>query len=397
MPINLRDADNNAAAAGAGSSLAIAFNNLQNDSTSADAQTAARVTIAALRNAGAIPNYPVKGNDIFFLGDSITAYGVASSTGNNTGTMYTPLLCAQSWPGLAMGISQGRLRYAGQGATGGFTSAQIKAAHLAAAVAAAASFTCIMCGRNDIRGDVPVATTMQNIIDMCTAVVAVGSTPILCSTAAQSENSAAWNVTRYALNAAIKAYADSKRYPFVDFDKVTAGPDGQWKPGYNLDVSHPSVVGANAMAHALVRTMYRMPSIMPIRPKDATGNSNLVTNGKFNGLTGWTTTSGAPAIQNGIASLTAAGLTQTVTTVSGTRYTVNFSMRARGLSPNVLAYVAQGATLVGGIREWYLQTESRMYFSFEFVSMGTSTTITLGASAGTLEVSEFGIYPLTSQ
>lgn len=364
----------------------------------ADADKAVLETLAAARNVGLAPNLSIKGNDVFFIGDSITAFGIASSAGNNTGTMYAPLLCAQSWPGIAMGLSGGRLRYAGQAATGGYTSAQIKSTHLPSAVAAKPTFCVIMCGRNDVRTLVPSATTLQNIQDMCTTLIAAGIEPVLCSMAAQSGNSAEVEQLRYEVNKGIRDYANSMRLVFVDLDRVTRTGDGQWIAGYNQDVSHPTPVGCMAMAKELVNSLLgRLPAIMPIRPGVATGNGNLLPNGGFDGLAEWTVT-GTPSTVDGVCILKPGDKVQEwVTAVVGAKYSFNVAFKVDGDNPNVRLYVQDGPTatpvLKGGVNLWRL-AHDWLYMTFEYTSTNASTSVIIGSTTGTLSVAEVGIYPM---
>ncbi|HHN6278777.1 TPA: SGNH/GDSL hydrolase family protein, partial [Klebsiella pneumoniae] len=88
--------------------------------------------------------------DIFAIGDSITAYGVAWSGANASGTSYAPCINDQSWHGWASLFTNGRIQLAGISATGGYTVTQVKNVHLPNAIAADPTFCVVMCGRNDI-------------------------------------------------------------------------------------------------------------------------------------------------------------------------------------------------------------------------------------------------------
>ncbi|HYA33541.1 MAG TPA: GDSL-type esterase/lipase family protein [Candidatus Bathyarchaeia archaeon] len=112
-------------------------------------------------------------------------------------------------------------------------------------------FVIILGGTNDLaNGEVLLATTQENIREMCTRVEAYGAVPVLCTVTPTNFHLAERDV----LNAWIAEYASLKGYPIIDFHAAIDDPQ---HPGYantalvRSDGVHPTSAGYVAMANAV--------------------------------------------------------------------------------------------------------------------------------------------------
>lgn len=245
--------------------------------------------------------------DIFAIGDSITAYGVAWSGANASGTSYAPCINDQSWHGWASLFTNGRIQLAGISATGGYTVTQVKNVHLPNAIATDPTFCVVMCGRNDIVQGINIDTvTIPAFKSIFLQLRQAGIIPVVCTMSAQGNSGD--NTRRIAeqkLNAWLRAYASAKSLPLVDLHRYTVDPlTGDWITGYNQDVSHPNGTGAKVMGQALVDGLKDWTSpVWPVRADEqlAAGlTKNHITNALFLNNTGsnpsdWTITTAGTA------------------------------------------------------------------------------------------------------
>lgn len=350
----------------------------------------------------------LKANDFFFIGDSITAYGIASSGVSLTGTNQSPLLCGQSWPAQASLYSQGQLLYVGQSATPGYTVTQVKNTHLPVAMASGATFCVVLGGRNDIVQAIDVdSVTIPALQYIYEQLQSVGITPVCCTMSAQSSNTTARDVARYKINRFIRRYSEKYNLPFVDFHSVTTDPStGEWISGYNIDVSHPTPLGCQVMGKALYNSVAewlvtRTPRISVANTENAAGD-NLVVNGVFTeGLsTGWVST-GAPttgtdaSVLGTIAIVSSSQeLNQSVVVESGKRYGFGFKVKTSGTDTILGCYCYDGATMLAGIRSWRTGTEEWGYFYKEFTAISNNVSIRILSAGGTISVGQIGIFPI---
>lgn len=373
-------------------------------------------------------------NDVFSIGDSITAFGQAASKPNATGTIYRPLINAQCWAGWAMLMTNGRYRYVGMSATGGYTASQILATHVPKAIAANPSFCMVMCGRNDVVQGIDIeSVTIPAMTSIFRQLRYAGIIPVVCTMSAQSNNTDAMNQARYKINAFCRAYAAKYGLPLVDLHTATTDPlTGEWKDGYNqvrsdgsLDPSHPTPMGAKAMGRAVADAMQQWQA--PTLPRKSASittpenSDNQLPNPLFmqhqNGVPdGWVIdSSGTFAIESptdGVGNtfvMTGSGSSVaaahiTVPVVSGkTAFGASMNISAHQGSW-VSCYVVGGSSIadsadtvyLGGVRNWKLSTDGRAYFYYEFdVPEGVSeVTIVAKAQDGTLRIEQGGLFKI---
>ncbi|MGO4743962.1 SGNH/GDSL hydrolase family protein [Serratia quinivorans] len=368
-------------------------------------------------------------NDVFSIGDSITAFGTSWSGTNATGTSYYPLINAQCWSGWAMLKTGARYRYVGMSATGGYTASQILAVHVPKAIAAKPSFCIVMCGRNDVVKGIDVDTvTIPAMTSIFRQLRFAGIVPVICSMSAQSGNTDAMNVARYKINSFCRAYAIKYGLPFVDLHAATTDPlTGEWKANYNQDVSHPTPLGASVMGQAVADAMVQWQA--PTTPRKSVsvttpaGSDNILSNPLFidssSGVpNGWTVDSSGtfsvasdPNVLGNAFTMSGSGSSiatahNTLTVTSGNRYGFGFEANiTANISSWVSFYAIAGTSTtetsstvyLGGMRNWKLTTSGWGYYYFEFVvPVGeTSMTIIAKAQDGTLNVAQAGVFNIS--
>lgn len=144
----------------------------------------------------------------------------------------------------------------GASATPSYTAAQISSVHLPVAVTAAPTYCTVWAGGNDALAGNTSATVLQTIQNMCVALEAVGTIPILCTLPPASGISAA---ILDKMNAWASYYAQTNGYPLLDFYGVLVDPaTGQYKTGYTSDNIHPNGVGSAAMAVVFRDLVYKI-------------------------------------------------------------------------------------------------------------------------------------------
>jgi lysophospholipase L1-like esterase len=362
-------------------------------------------------------------NSLFYVGDSITAFGIAYSGENNTGTSYKPCLSSQSWPAWAMMMTNGKVRYVGQSATGGYTSAQILNEHIPKAIAAKPTFCVLMAGRNDVfqYTTITIDQTIANLKRSFLLLRKAGIIPVVCTMSAHSGNNDAQRLMEHQINAWLRGYARKHRLPLVDLHAATVNTDGNWLPGYNKDASHPTPLGAKTMGKALADAMapWLSPNLPLIANEQLTPavTQNLVDNPLFldnDGVTptGWAAvTTGTsvveadPGIKGNAWRLTGGGTvfpkyTKTVDVVAGTTYGFGFNFKSastRKVEFYLLAGDSSSTVHLGGLRRWDQPTDDWGYFYGETTIPAGVTQATLVAySEGTsLSVAQLGIFPIT--
>lgn len=111
------------------------------------------------------------------------------------------------------------------------------------------SYCVVLAGTNNLSNeDAPtIFGRLRRIYD---ALAMAGITPVVCALTPRNEGSAKPVV--HQLRQLLGMYALSQGYPFCDFPAVTMDPDsGGWLSGYNLDSTHPDLLGALAMGKQL--------------------------------------------------------------------------------------------------------------------------------------------------
>lgn len=365
--------------------------------------------------------------DVFCIGDSITAFGQASSGANATGKIYKPLINAQCWAGWAQLFTNSQFRYVGMSATGGYTASQILTTHVPKAIAAKPTFCMVMCGRNDVVQNINVDTiTIPTMTQIFRQLRYAGIIPIICSMSAQSGNSPTQNKARYKINAFCRAYAEKYGLPFVDLHAYTTDPlTGEWKSGYNQDVSHPWPVGAKAMGQAVADTMSKWQAPTHCRKAesvtDPESSDNALDNPLFINSTdgipdGWIVDNNTgsfsisqdPAVKGNVFTLVGGGgniaaAHKTISVTPGERFSfgVYTKIAASNSSWNA-CYVVAGDSIedtdstvyLAGLRNWKYDSDwGYFYFEFDVPEDQTEVTIVLKAQAGTtLNVAQMGIF-----
>lgn len=397
----------------------------------AEVDSGGRVLFGTLKGTGEKEylGYPLRNkvglmkNDFFFIGDSITAFTQTTSGAyNDTNRNEKPTVTMQGWPIWAEMISEGRIKYAGLSATGGYRTDQILSTHVPVAVAAKPTFCVVLAGRNDVVQNIATATAVANLKSIYETLRKAGITPVLCSMSAQSGNTTAQDTNRYAINEFIRAYAEKYDLPFVDFHKVTTDPaTGQWFSGWNYDASHPTGTGAQAMGAELYRAM--APWVGNVTPRMAESNTtpatstNLLANPTFLNSSdniladGWksvaagnSTFTTETGIKGKAWNLIADGGTmarvyQTVTVTPGTRYAFGVKVKMNTDGTNYL-FVTQGTDDTGtaflaGIRRWSKATDGFGYFYQEFTVPTGVTSVSIVAIANNMSVGQIGLFKIT--
>lgn len=363
-------------------------------------------------------------NDFFFIGDSITAFSQASSNGNtNTNRNEAPAHCDQSWPMWAEMQSDGRIKFAGVSATGGYTAAQILATHVPVAVAANPTFCVVLAGRNNIVQNKTYEETVADLKAIYDSLRRAGITPVLCSMSAQSGNSAAQDTLRYRTNEFIRAYADRNQLPFVDFHEVTTNAEtGQWmQDDWHFDASHPTGKAAKVMGAKLAEVM--KPWVrnntprMAVNVTDPASSTNRLENPLFFSsadginpdswtvnIAGTSTLKDDAAVKGKVWSLGLSGSTQArrskvIDVTAGKKYGFGFKARFTTDAANH-CYVLTGgdqsaSTYVGGVRRWVTSSEGFGYFYQEFTVPAGVTQVTIVISASGLDLAQMGLFEIT--
>ncbi|HHQ6553300.1 TPA: SGNH/GDSL hydrolase family protein [Serratia fonticola] len=373
---------------------------------------------------GALPN------DVFSIGDSITAYGTASSQPNASGTLYPPLTNAQSWASWAMLMTNGQYSYVGSSATPGYTTAQVLATHVPKAIAAKPTFCIVMCGRNDVVQGIDIeSVTIPAMTSIFRQLRFAGIIPVVCSMSAQSGNTDAQNIARYKINDFCRQYAVKYGLPFVDLHAATTDPlTGGWIAGYNQDVSHPTPLGAKAMGKAVADAMaqWQAPTT-PQKAESATtpaGSNNILTNPLFidssAGLPAdWSTdVAGSVAItqesniKGNIWTVTGSASPypryyRTITVEPGKKYGFGFMMKisGTGAAPSWMSCYAKagnslsdtaGDIYLGGVRGWRLTADWGYYYFESVIPTGvTQMTIIIQAQSGSISLAQMGVFKIT--
>lgn len=349
------------------------------------------------------------------FGDSLT------DNGRNQALTYN----AKSWHLWASMFSQGRLKYVGQWATGGYTTADMIRVHLQPAIAAKPRFIVFLGGRNDViqkdgAGNFrfSVETIKSNIRYILTQFRKNGIIPVVCSMAAQNNADAQLKSRENAVNSFIRAYAIAQGFPFVDMRAATVDPvtDG-WKAGYNgtldngqPDPSHPTALGAFHMGKALSAAM--SPLAMPVYPQLAIANPvteggpNSIINPLFldtaNGLpTSWKVEAGDvsvitdPAVAGNVLAVKGgagirAAVSQVVPVTPGEKRTFSFKVKivseANGSTGCFFeTNDAQKANVIG-LRPWNQSSDGFLTYSYDFVVPENVTELNLNIVANTAEI-----------
>ncbi|WP_440799483.1 GDSL-type esterase/lipase family protein [Serratia marcescens] len=368
-------------------------------------------------------------NTLGGFGDSISDNGRnPADAGKPRGWTYN----ARSWQMWASLFSNGRIKYVGQWATGGYTTADMIRDHLKPAIAAKPRFITFLGGRNDViqkNSDgsfkFSIAVITSNVKYILTEFRKNGIIPVVCSMAAQNNSDPALKSRENAINAFLRAYASQQGYPFVDMRAATVDPatDG-WKEGYNgvlgngqPDPSHPVALGAYHMGKALVSALE--PYTMPIYPQLAIANPttqdgpNAIVNPLFldsaaGAPAGWVVMTGSiaistdPAVVGNVLTVIGTGATiarvsQTVTVSPGEVRTFSFRMKADVTDKNSTACYLEAndanKTNLAGIRTWNHSTDGFMTFSYDVIVPAdvTEINVIIAANAATISVGQMGL------
>ncbi|MBK0003356.1 SGNH/GDSL hydrolase family protein [Erwinia sp. S38] len=356
---------------------------------------------------------PLEG-DFFAIGDSITAYGVAYSGTNNSGTSYAPCVRDQSWHAWASMMTAGRLRLKGISATGGYTVTQVLNTHVSKAEQAATTFCVVMCGRNDVVQGIDVeAVTIPAFLKIFRRLRQKGIIPVVCTMSAQGNSTSnTQRIAEHKINAWLRAYARKYRLPLADLHRYTVNPlNGDWTPGWNQDVSHPNGFGARAMGRALADGLkeWSAPVYAPRADEQLSPaiSNNLLENCLFldsdgTNPAGWTVTkTGTSAvaasgeIKGNAWSVTGHEAEKTVTLIPSDRLQLGFFAKTGDALFEL--YLISGTTHLAGIRDWKVSTEGFLYFSYEFtVPAGvTSATLKLKTTTAQASVGQVSLLKIT--
>lgn len=368
-------------------------------------------------------------NTLGGFGDSISDNGRnPADKGKPRGWTYN----ARSWQVWSSLFSNGRIKYVGQWATGGHTTADMIRDHLKPAIAAKPRFMTFLGGRNDViqkNNDgsfkFSIAAIKDNVKYILTEFRKNGIIPVVCSMAAQNNADPALKARENEINAFLRAYAREQGFPFVDMRTVTVDPmtDG-WKDGYNgvlsngqPDPSHPVALGAFHMGKALTAALE--PYTMPVYPQLAIANPatqdgpNAIVNPLFMDVvagvpTGWTVGAGSavittdPAVIGNVLTVTGSGSTiarvsQMVAVSPGEVRTFSFRVKTDVTDKNSTACYLEAndpnKTNLAGIRTWNHSTDGFMTFSYDvlFPAEVTEINVIIAANAATISVGQMGL------
>ncbi len=359
---------------------------------------------------GALPN------DVFYIGDSITAF-TESTTGNynNTNRDLSPLVCAQGWPIYAELISKGRVKYAGVSATGGFTALEVLNTHVPVAIKAKPSACVVMVGRNDINAATPIATLISTFKKIFWQLRSNGIMPILATMPAQNSNDATKKVLQYNINNWLKSYAQAKKFPLIDLHAATVDPaSGEWLTGYWYDVSHPRPLGAKAMGKAVADTLSAW--LAPTLPRTAVNTTTAATSdNKIDDPLFYTHDGVNPAGWNittqGISSISAeaairgnawhlsggAKRNKIIPVVAGEKIGFGYMLKANDNLENDIYVVSgsdpTGTSYLAGMKRWGGITDGWGYFYKEFIVPDGVTNVTVVISAGgSIDIAQAGMF-----
>jgi lysophospholipase L1-like esterase len=150
-------------------------------------------------------------------------------------------------------ISQAKLQFAGIAATGGFTTAQVRATHLPTVLSLRPGMCVVLAGTNDF-GNFSDATLFAawqaDMTAMYTALLANGTLPIAATLPATNNVGGTYTKLTQA-NVWITRTATRLGIPLVDFYGATTADNGNYAAGLNSDNVHPSAAGAKVMGTAL--------------------------------------------------------------------------------------------------------------------------------------------------
>lgn len=362
-------------------------------------------------------------NDIFYIGDSTTQFNEASSLGNtNINRNEAPAVCAQSFAMWAQMFSGGRLKYVGTAATGGYTTAQIRERHLPTAIARKPAYCFVLSGGNDVVQSIPNSTTIPLLIDIYTRLRQAGIIPILATTNANSNDTAAKNVIREGINSFIRQYAYKHRLPLVDLHEATVNPiNGKLAGSNTIDGAHVNYRGAKMMARKMVAQLepWLTGNVPPIAHYQSTPDysPNTVTNPLFydfaNGVTpdawqsnliGTNTITENAQVKGKVLNIKGAGADrairyQTVAVEPGVRYGFGFMVRIPTDDVNHI-YITPGSDytatkIQAGMRQWVGQDDGDFGFFYqEFTAAADQTTATIVINTLDLAIGQVGVIKL---
>lgn len=348
--------------------------------------------------------------DAAVCGDSITARGEFNGS-------IKPLSWHQ-WAALNM---NSKFWIKGFFATGGATVADIYRVHIPQVIASGATICVLMAGRNDIIQGVDIEnSTIPTLKKAFADLLKAGVLPVVCTMSAQN-NDDSNRVREHQLNNWLRAFSRTERLPFVDLHSVTVDPaTGNWKSGYNEDVSHPTETGAKVMGRALSDALNAW--IAPVYPKmvneqitigltnNMLDNSLFLTlNGTGNAPTGWTAVTAGTTTINTDAAVTgnvwhivSGKYTRAVTLTPGDKLGFGFKIKCGEASgQQVECYIANGdvssITYLTGMRTWNRSVDNFSYFYHEFTVPAGVTLGTIVISAGNVDlyVGQIGLFKLS--
>jgi lysophospholipase L1-like esterase len=217
------------------------------------------------------------GSRVAFMGDSITAGGIAAGRFG----AYSP----RGFPVYALLASGGRLVGAAQAGKGGDYTSNMVTRFAADVISVHPDIVVICGGTNDVINGVSTATTMENLVSMVRSSSAAGSLPVMATIppVASSYSTSIRNAL-LTLNREIRDYANDNGVPLVDFHAAVVATDGggDFAIGNRVDDLHPSPTGARLMGEALWTRLSALPVGCGVQPPVWSGDtSNLLGDGCF--------------------------------------------------------------------------------------------------------------------
>lgn len=186
------------------------------------------------------------GNNLLFLGDSITELNISAST---------KLIKLNGFVSNADMLTGGKFNIIGVLATGGFKAVDMISTYQSTIAASGADYICILAGTNtdyayDIAGRITEIESVWQMAERYGIKVIAGTIPI------DSSSNNRRNSVNYQLNDYIRQQASTGRiYLWEVANTVVDLTSTAWRSGFSGDGKHPNDVGLAAMARSLANTL----------------------------------------------------------------------------------------------------------------------------------------------
>ena len=361
--------------------------------------------------------------DVVFLGDSIT---------NNTG-LYTesPLFYQDGYPGHMIGQAGGALRSVRNAGISGNTSTQMLARFDTDVTPYLPGTVHLMCGTNDVLASFTLATMQSNVRAIVGKIRGIGAVPVLCTIPPCASTTTPQRLVLWQFNQWIRRYSQVQGITLLDLYRVLANPAlaGGMLPAYDLDGTHPNVLGQMAMAaYAAPILAARTPGLAVHLVGEHTDAYSMLSGPTFSGAVtsgiaaGFVNYGNANTLGNTASVVTDAlvpGSMQKITSTAsssngtigqnmttskfavGNRISVAAVVTTTGTSTTAYAEIGVSHNGPGTSSRWRTTTPvTREIVNFEFVVPASTTsmdvTMRLNPGTGSMAVGQLSMYNLTT-